>query len=114
MIFSTLYFLCCVISRTARCLISVPEPCPCPGNLFVRGKTDSCYLYYIILCIVGIFADNTEAYEYLAQSIASFYEPEDLLAMIREAGFAKVKRRKLTFGVVSVYAGIKQLRSFSP
>lgn len=74
----------------------------------------SCYLHYIMPCIAGIFTDNTAAYEYLVQSIGSFYEPEDLLAMMREAGFAKVKRRKLTFGIVSVYAGIKQLRSFSP
>uniref|UniRef100_UPI0040565A7A class I SAM-dependent methyltransferase n=1 Tax=Candidatus Electrothrix sp. TaxID=2170559 RepID=UPI0040565A7A len=67
----------------------------------------SCYLHYIMPCIASVFADNTEAYDYLAQSIALFYEPEELIAMMKEAGFTKVERRELTFGVVSVYMGIK-------
>jgi demethylmenaquinone methyltransferase/2-methoxy-6-polyprenyl-1,4-benzoquinol methylase len=58
-------------------------------------------------CIASVLADHREAYKYLAQSIALFYEPEELIAMMKEAGFTKVERRKMTFGIVSVYMGIK-------
>jgi demethylmenaquinone methyltransferase/2-methoxy-6-polyprenyl-1,4-benzoquinol methylase len=68
----------------------------------------TCYLHHIMPCIAGVCANDKKAYEYLARSIALFYEPEELLAMMREAGFSKVERRKLTFGIVSIYAGIKQ------
>ncbi|MCI5220521.1 MAG: SAM-dependent methyltransferase, partial [Candidatus Electrothrix sp. LOE2] len=68
----------------------------------------TCYLHHIMPCIAGVCANDKKAYEYLARSIALFYEPEELLAMMREAGFSKVERRKLTFGIVSIYAGSKQ------
>ena len=48
-----------------------------------------------------------EAYEYLASSIAEFYEPEQLLAMIKEAGFSRQYCRPLTMGIVTIYVGIK-------
>ncbi|MCI5211270.1 MAG: hypothetical protein D3910_21360 [Candidatus Electrothrix sp. ATG2] len=68
----------------------------------------SCYLHHIMPCIAGsVCAENKKAYEYLAQSIASFYEPEELFAMMEEAGFSKVERTKLTFGIVSIYVGTK-------
>ena len=38
---------------------------------------------------------------------AAFYEPADLMALMREAGFATVSRLPLTFGIVSVYMGVK-------
>ena len=50
---------------------------------------------------------DKEAYEYLARSIAEFYEPEDLLTMIKKAGFRKQYCRPLTMGIVTIYIGIK-------
>ena len=57
--------------------------------------------------VAGVVSGDKEAYEYLASSIAAFYEPEELLGMMRKAGFAEVSRRPLTFGIVSVYIGVK-------
>jgi demethylmenaquinone methyltransferase/2-methoxy-6-polyprenyl-1,4-benzoquinol methylase len=57
--------------------------------------------------VAGIVSGDKEAYEYLASSIAGFYEPEELMGMMKEAGFAQVSRRPLTFGIVSVYIGVK-------
>ncbi|RWX46270.1 demethylmenaquinone methyltransferase [Candidatus Electrothrix aarhusensis] len=65
------------------------------------------YLHHIMPRIAGICVNDKKAYEYLAQSIALFYEPEELLALMREAGFIKVERKKLTLGIVSIYVGIK-------
>ena len=50
---------------------------------------------------------DKEAYEYLASSIAQFYEPEELLAMIKKAGFTRQYYRSLTMGIVTLYIGIK-------
>ena len=65
------------------------------------------YLNRILPTVAGLISGDKEAYQYLASSIAAFYEPEELLAMMREAGFASVSRVPLTFGIVSLYIGIK-------
>jgi demethylmenaquinone methyltransferase/2-methoxy-6-polyprenyl-1,4-benzoquinol methylase len=66
------------------------------------------YLNRILPAIAGLISGDKEAYQYLASSIAAFYEPEELLALMREAGFATVSRIPLTFGIVSLYIGIKE------
>ena len=66
------------------------------------------YLHRVLPAIAGMISGDKEAYQYLASSIAAFYEPEELLAMMREAGFASVTRLPLTFGIVSIYIGVKQ------
>ncbi len=77
-----------------------------PVNPVVR-PIYSCYLNYMLPRIASLCASSRRAYEYLAQSIASFYAPEELLSMMREVGFVHVERRTLTFGIVSIYIGIK-------
>jgi demethylmenaquinone methyltransferase/2-methoxy-6-polyprenyl-1,4-benzoquinol methylase len=57
--------------------------------------------------VAGMVSGDKEAYEYLASSIAQFYEPEKLLGMLQQAGFAETYSRRLTFGVVTVYVGVK-------
>lgn len=78
-----------------------------PTNPVVR-PVYNLYLNRILPAIAGRISGDKEAYEYLASSIAAFYEPEELLAMMREAGFAEVVRIPLTFGIVSIYVGIKK------
>ncbi len=65
------------------------------------------YLNRVLPRIAGLVSGDRDAYEYLASSIAAFYEPAELMRMMSEAGFARVKRVPLTFGVVSVYVGEK-------
>ncbi|MCB2181168.1 MAG: ubiquinone/menaquinone biosynthesis methyltransferase [Desulfobulbaceae bacterium] len=65
------------------------------------------YLNKVLPKVAGLVSGDKEAYEYLASSIAQFYEPEELMGMMRKAGFSHVSRRPLTFGVVSVYIGVK-------
>lgn len=67
----------------------------------------SIYLNKILPLVAGRISGDKEAYEYLASSIAVFYEPEELLAMMRDAGFFPVARKPLSFGIVSMYIGIK-------
>lgn len=65
------------------------------------------YLNRVLPKIAGLVSGDKEAYEYLASSIANFYEPDELLNMMQKAGFNKTYCRPLTFGIVTLYAGIK-------
>jgi demethylmenaquinone methyltransferase/2-methoxy-6-polyprenyl-1,4-benzoquinol methylase len=65
------------------------------------------YLNRVLPNLAGMISGDKEAYQYLASSIAGFYEPEELSRMMSEAGFAKVYRRPLTFGVVTIFVGVK-------
>jgi demethylmenaquinone methyltransferase/2-methoxy-6-polyprenyl-1,4-benzoquinol methylase len=65
------------------------------------------YLNKILPKIAGLVSGDKEAYEYLASSIAAFYEPEELLQMIDKAGFTSAERKPMTFGVVTLYIGVK-------
>lgn len=77
-----------------------------PQNVIVK-PVYSFYLNTVLPKVAGVVSGDKEAYEYLASSIAGFYEPEELLGMMKKAGFAEVSRRPLTFGIVSVYIGVK-------
>ncbi len=65
------------------------------------------YLNKILPKLAGLVSGDKEAYEYLASSIAAFYEPEELLGMMREAGFSDATARPLTMGIVNLYIGVK-------
>lgn len=65
------------------------------------------YLNKVLPKIAGFISGDKEAYEYLASSIAAFYEPEELLRMIKAAGFTSANRKPMTFGIVTLYIGVK-------
>lgn len=65
------------------------------------------YLNRVLPKIAGLVSGDKEAYEYLASSIAAFYEPQELLQMIRDAGFVSATCKPLTFGIVTLYIGVK-------
>ena len=65
------------------------------------------YLNRVLPRLAGLVSGDKEAYDYLASSIAKFYDPEELLRMMRQAGFARAYRRPLTFGIVTIYVGEK-------
>lgn len=77
-----------------------------PGNPIIKPLYNF-YLNKVLPKVAGLVSGDKEAYEYLASSIAAFYEPEELLKMMRNAGFTSTQRRPLTFGIVSIYIGIK-------
>jgi len=77
-----------------------------PGNPIIKPLYNF-YLNKVLPKVAGLVSGDKEAYEYLASSIAAFYEPEELLKMMRTAGFTSTQRKPLTFGIVSIYIGIK-------
>lgn len=65
------------------------------------------YLNKILPKIAGVVSGDQEAYEYLASSIAAFYEPGELKNMMQGAGFKTIESKQLTFGIVTLYIGVK-------
>jgi len=65
------------------------------------------YLNKVLPKIAGAVSGDQDAYEYLASSIAEFYEPDELKKMMLAAGFSSVSHRPLTFGIVTLYVGVK-------
>ncbi len=78
-----------------------------PTNPFIK-PIYSLYLNKVLPWVAGKVSGDKEAYEYLASSIAAFYKPEELVNLMREAGFSNVTRKPLTFGIVSIYIGTKE------
>lgn len=77
-----------------------------PRNAFFKPFYNF-YLNRVLPKVAGLVSGDKEAYEYLASSIAEFYEPEAVLAMIKETGFSRHYSRPLTMGIVTIYAGVK-------
>lgn len=77
-----------------------------PRNMFFKPVYNF-YLNRVLPRVAGLVSGDEEAYTYLASSIAEFYEPDELLAMIKAAGFSRYYCRPLTMGIVTIYVGIK-------
>jgi len=70
-----------------------------------------CHLKYLRLgvpFIGAVVSGDRHAYRYLDESIEAFYPPSDFCALMREAGFAEVSAAPLSWGVASIYRGMKQ------
>lgn len=80
-----------------------------PKNRLLRW----CYLKYLrfgIPLIGAIVSGDRQAYRYLNESIEAFYSPGDFCALMKEARFAEVSATPLTWGVASIYRGVKSER----
>lgn len=65
------------------------------------------YFKYILPFIGRLVSKDMSAYSYLPESVEKFPFGEDFLEKLRDAGFNNVQWRKLTFGISSIYTGIK-------
>ena len=65
------------------------------------------YFKYITPTIGRIFSKDSTAYTYLPESVAAFPDGEDFRIRMQNAGFTGTKVKPLTFGICSIYTGIK-------
>jgi demethylmenaquinone methyltransferase / 2-methoxy-6-polyprenyl-1,4-benzoquinol methylase len=64
------------------------------------------YFGRVVPRIGGLLSD-ADAYDYLPRSVAYLPEPEELVAMVRRAGFADAERRLLTGGISQLLVGTR-------
>jgi demethylmenaquinone methyltransferase/2-methoxy-6-polyprenyl-1,4-benzoquinol methylase len=65
------------------------------------------YFQKILPLIGGFFSRHQQAYEYLPQSVMNFPKSAKFAAIMRSAGFVRVKWKPMTFGIVTLFAGYK-------
>ncbi len=81
------------------------DTAPPPHNLlrpFVIG-----YLKYGIPLLGRLVSGNSDAYTYLPESTQRFKTPDELAALMREAGFQSVAYKTFMFGTMAVHWGEK-------
>jgi demethylmenaquinone methyltransferase/2-methoxy-6-polyprenyl-1,4-benzoquinol methylase len=65
------------------------------------------YFAYITPGIGKIFSKDARAYSYLPESVAAFPDGQKFISLMHKAGFKDTKHRPLTFGICSIYTGVK-------
>jgi demethylmenaquinone methyltransferase/2-methoxy-6-polyprenyl-1,4-benzoquinol methylase len=55
----------------------------------------------------GAISGSAQAYSYLPESIRKFPDADQLVALMREAGFSRAEYRVMTFGAVALHIGWK-------
>jgi demethylmenaquinone methyltransferase/2-methoxy-6-polyprenyl-1,4-benzoquinol methylase len=75
-----------------------------PGAVF--GELYRFYFRSVLPRIGGIFSRGS-AYAYLPESVLAFPEPPVFAEMMRAAGCVSVTHRPLTFGIVTLYVGVR-------
>lgn len=65
------------------------------------------YFHYVCPLIGRWFSKDSRAYTYLPESVDSFPEGNNFLTKLKEAGFQNTQCKPLTFGISSIYMGIK-------
>ena len=64
------------------------------------------YSFSVLPALGGLVADDSDSYRYLAESIRQHPPQEELLTMMRAAGFENVRYRNLSGGVVAIHSGV--------
>ncbi len=67
------------------------------------------YYFYFrrVLPVVGGLLSKRSAYQYLPDSVLEFPDQESFKALMAEAGFADLRHFDLTFGIATVYVGVR-------
>jgi demethylmenaquinone methyltransferase/2-methoxy-6-polyprenyl-1,4-benzoquinol methylase len=74
----------------------------------VLGRLYGWYFRSVLPRVGQLFARNQEsAYRYLPESVMRFPDGEAMAAMLRRHGLTDVRRHPFTFGVATLYVGVK-------
>ncbi len=65
------------------------------------------YLRWVVPFVGALVSGDRHAYRYLNTSIEGFRQPEEFCRLMQEASFREVSAIRLTFGVASIYRGVK-------
>lgn len=80
-----------------------------PQNRFIRWFYDL-YTLHIIPAIGSLKSGDRDAYRYLPLSIAAVPQGQQMLDLMRDAGFTQCAVRRLTLGTCSIYTAVKPSR----
>ena len=78
-----------------------------PTNPVLRGLYNFYFRQVLPRTATLVSGDKTGAYKYLPESVNTFIGREQMMGMMRTAGFGQVEQFPMTFGVCVCYRGIK-------
>lgn len=76
-----------------------------PSVMPVLASLYDTYSYRVLPWLGEMVAGDRDAYQYLAESIRRFPDPETLAGEMRAAGFGNVSYRALSGGIVAIHSG---------
>jgi len=79
-----------------------------PTNPVLRGMYNFYFRKVLPRTATLISGDKTGAYKYLPESVNTFIGREQMMGMMRDAGFQDVEQFPLTFGVCVCYRGYRR------
>ena len=65
------------------------------------------YTEYGMPVIAKVLSTEQRAYEYLPESIAAFPQGRDMMLILQENGFTKIRLRRFTLGIATLYIAEK-------
>lgn len=65
------------------------------------------YFRSILPVLGGWISGNKGAYTYLPESVMKFPQGKKFMDIMKECGFQQARQQKLTFGIASIYVGVK-------
>lgn len=74
---------------------------------FSLDRAYNFYARHIIPQVGSLVTGDRESYQYLVESIRKFPSQRKLAARLEQAGFARVKYKNFTGGIVAVHEGVK-------
>ena len=77
-----------------------------PENELLSQAYDT-YSFRILPFMGRLVANDSDSYQYLAESIRKHPDQETLLEMIEDAGFAQCQFHNMTGGIVALHRGVK-------
>jgi demethylmenaquinone methyltransferase / 2-methoxy-6-polyprenyl-1,4-benzoquinol methylase len=85
--------------------VVILDTAPPPNNLLKPFIV--AYLRYGIPTLGRLISGNSDAYQYLPESTQKFKTPDELAALMRQAGFVNVQYKLFMFGTMAVHWGEK-------
>ena len=77
-----------------------------PGNDLLSKAYDT-YSFRVLPLMGRLVANDSDSYQYLAESIRMHPDQETLKGMMEDAGFSRVEFHNMTGGIVALHKGIK-------
>lgn len=76
-------------------------------RIFPVKQIFNAYFKYLLPVIAKIKSKDQKAYRYLYESVQAFPDYEGLTTILNDVGFAKTSYKPLSFGICTIYEGIK-------
>lgn len=77
-------------------------------DVFLFKQIYNFYFRNLLPFFGRLFSKDRKAYTYLHDSVMRFPDSDEFMMLMKKTGFSATRHTKLTFGVASIYTGIKE------